>query len=97
MCCFYTGIAQIALDPWTKSAPSHSGKRLHPPPRRAMPVWKQHILKGTSLSEVIMVIDDNGENYVSVGVNGNDGGGDVMVDGVGVFYKGDNDNKGGDN
>ena len=42
-------------------------------------------------------IDDNGENYVSVGDNGKDGGGDVMVDGVGVFYKGDNDNKGGDN
>ena len=28
-----------------KSAPNHPGKPLHPPPYRAMPIWKQHISK----------------------------------------------------
>ena len=54
MCWFYMGITQIALDPpppsvkranVEESAPNHPGKPLHPPPLRAMPIWKQHISK----------------------------------------------------
>ena len=53
-CCFYMVISQMALDPppfcqtgkrGKKSAPNHPGKPLHPPPFRAMPIWKQHISK----------------------------------------------------
>ena len=54
MCCFYMGIAQIALDPRPsvkqanveKKCPKPSWQAYTPPPPfRAMPIWKQLISK----------------------------------------------------